>query len=216
MNRKSVFAGVAGVLILGFVIAGLVYKNPQAPGQAGTPGGGASAVERPGMPIKGFRDARVTIVEFLDPACGTCAQFYPLVNQLEQKYRGKVRVMVRYAPLHQGSDQVVRMLEAAHQQGRFWPALEALFASQRRWVVNHRAQPQHARGILNSVALDHQRLDADMHSAAVAGVIEQDLRDGQALGVRATPEFFVNGKPLPSFGYQQLERLVRDAVDEHY
>ncbi len=101
-------------------------------------------------------------------------------------------------------------------QGRFWPALEALFASQRRWVANHRAQPQFARGILNSVALDHQRLDADMHSAEVAGVIERDVRDGQALGVRATPEFFVNGKPLPSFGYEQLERLVRDAIDDNY
>jgi protein-disulfide isomerase len=216
MNRKIIFFTVAGLLVLGFVVVGLVYKSEHSADPQGAWGREASALMRPGAPFKGAEDARVTIVEFLDPACGTCAQFYPLVNQLERKYRGKVRVMVRYAPLHPGSDQVVRMLEAAHQQGRFWPALEALFASQRRWVVNHRAQPQRARGILKSVALDHQKLDADMHAAEVVAVVEQDVRDGQALGVRATPEFFVNGKPLPSFGYEQLERLVRSAVDENY
>jgi protein-disulfide isomerase len=215
MNRKSIFAGVAVLLALGFVAAGLLYKNHQSAGEDGARSRNASLVERSGAPTKGAENASVTIVEFLDPACGTCAQFYPLVNQLEQKYRGKVRVMVRYAPLHPGSDQVVKMLEAAHHQGRFWQALEVLFANQRRWVVNHRAQPQRARGILNSIAMDHPKLDADMHSAEATSAVEQDVRDGQALGVRATPEFFVNGTPLPSFGYEQLERLVKNAVDEN-
>ncbi len=173
-------------------------------------------MERVGAPVKGAADAKVTIVEFLDPACGTCAQFYPLVNGLMQQYGGKVRVMVRYAPLHPGSDQVVKMLEAAQRQGRFWQALEVLFSNQNRWVVNHRSQPLRARAILNSIAMDHAKLDVEMQSAEVTGAVKQDVRDGQALGVQATPEFFVNGKPLPSFGYEQLERLVREAVAANY
>lgn len=216
MNRNTIFLSVAGLLVLAFIAAGWLYRSQQPAEQGEIPGRNASLLERAEAPIKGAADARVTIVEFLDPACGTCAQFYPLVNQLEAKYRGQVRIMARYAPLHPGSEQVVRMLEAAHRQGRFWQALETLFANQRRWVVNHRAQPQHARGILNSIAMDHPQLDSDMHSAEVAGAVEQDVRDGQALGVRATPEFFVNGKSMPSFGYAQLERLVKDAVDENY
>jgi len=31
-----------------------------------------------------------------------------------------------------------------------------------------------------------------------------------------TPEFFVNGKPLPSFGYEQLRNLVNDALAAAY
>lgn len=216
MNRKLLFITAAGLLLLGFIGAGLLYKNYQSAAPDGAPGQNASVVERDGAPIKGAEDARVTIVEFLDPACGTCAQFYPLVNQLLQRYEGKVRVMVRYAPLHPGSDQVVNMLEAARQQGKFWNALELLFGNQRRWVVGHQAKPQHARGILNSIAMDQAKLDSDMHSAEVTRAVERDVRDGQALGVRATPEFFVNGKPLPSFGYEQLEQLVSDAVAANY
>lgn len=216
MNRKAIFASGAFMLILGFATTGFLFKNQQQSGPDAAPNNAAGALERAGAPSKGAEDARVTIVEFLDPACGTCAQFYPLVNRLESQYRGKVRVMVRYAPLHPGSEEVVKMLEAAHHQGRFWQALEVLFANQRRWVVNHRSQPERARGILKSMAMDHPKLDTDIESAEVTAAVEQDMRDLQALGVRATPEFFVNGRPMPSFGYQQLERLVRDAVEENY
>jgi protein-disulfide isomerase len=51
-----------------------------------------------------------------------------------------------------------------------------------------------------------------MASADVLGRINQDIADGQAVGVKATPEFFVNGKPMPSFGYEQLRGLVDEAV----
>jgi protein-disulfide isomerase len=216
MNQKSLFFTIGGLLVLGFIGTSLLYKNYQPAGQDESSGQNTSLVERPGAPIKGAGDARVTIVEFLDPACGTCAQFYPIIDQLLQRYEGKVRVMVRYAPLHPGSDQVVKMLEAARLQGKFWQALELLFRNQNRWVVNHQAQPQRARSILNSMAMDHARLDSDIQSSEVATAVEQDVRDGQALGIRATPEFFVNGKPLPSFGYKQLEQLVRDAVAANY
>jgi len=34
--------------------------------------------------------------------------------------------------------------------------------------------------------------------------------------VRATPQFFVNGKPLINFGYKQLTQLVEEAINEAY
>ncbi len=158
----------------------------------------------------------MTIVEFFDPACGTCAQFYPLVEDMVERSNGQVRLVARYAPLHEGSEQVVRMLEAARLQGQFWPALEALFVNQAGWVSNHRADPRRARAVLRSIPLDHEQLDADTNSAPVIEAVEHDVRDLQALGVRATPEFFVNGKPLPSFGYRQLENLVQQAREDQY
>ena len=216
MNRKTIFISVAGILILAFVMASLIYKNHQS-GLQGTSGGrNQSVVERQGAPIKGPVDAKVTIVEFFDPACGTCADFYPLVKKLIDQYPGKVRVMMRYAPLHKGSDEVVKMLEAAHLQGKFFPALELLFNNQQRWIVNHVSQPTRAQGILNGMALNHKELTVDMNGPVVTQAIQQDIKDGQALNISATPEFFVNGQPLPSFGYQQLSQLVKQAVDETY
>ncbi len=118
--------------------------------------------------------------------------------------------------MHTGSDQVVLMLEAAHRQGKYWQALELLFNNQQRWIVNHVSQPGRARSLLNAVALDHALLDADMTKPELINVVQEDIRDLQALGVRATPEFFVNGKPLPSFGYRQLAQLVKEAVEKAY
>jgi len=216
MTRKSIFISVAGILLVAFVMATLIYRNYQSslPGVSGVSDQGV--YERQGAPIKGPADARVTIVEFFDPACETCADFYPLVKQLMDRYPGKVRVMMRYAPLHTGSDQVVKLLEAAHLQGKFFPALELLFANQRRWVVNHVSQPDRALGILKGMALDHDKLQSDMNGPAVSQAIAEDVQAGQTLGVRATPEFFVNGRPLPEWGYEQLERLVERAVKENY
>lgn len=216
MNQKTIFISVAGILLLAFIIATMIYRNHQATVQNGATSQIQAIVERQGAATKGSADARVTIVEFLDPACGTCRDFLPYVQQLISQYPGKVRVMVRYAPLHPGSDQVVKILEAAHQQGKFWPALEILFNNQDRWVVNHTSQPMRALNILNTLDIDQEKLAADMNGAEIAKIIQQDIQDGQTLNVRATPEFFVNGRPLPSFGIAQLNQLVKEAVAEAY
>ena len=216
MNQKAIFISVGLVLLLAFGMATVIYKNHQATLQNETVSQNQSVVIRQGAPTKGPADARVTIVEFLDPACGTCRDFYPLVAKFIDQYPGKVKVMLRYAPLHPGSDQVVKMLEAAHQQGQFWPALELLFANQDRWIVNHTSQPVRALSILNSLDIDQKKLAADMNRAETNRVIQQDINDAQALNVRATPEFFVNGRPMPSFGYEQLSQLVKEAVADAY
>ena len=216
MSKKSIFISVAGILLLAFGLAVFIYKNHQSNLQGAGERGKLAVFERQSAPVKGPIDAKVTIVEFFDPACGTCADFYPLVNQLIDKYPGKVRVMMRYAPFHKGSDEVVRMLEAAHLQGKFFPALELLFANQRRWVVNHVSQPNRVRAILNGMALDHDRLAADVNQSVVSEAVQKDIRDVQEFNVQATPEFFVNGRSLPSFGFKQLNQLVEKAVEEAY
>jgi protein-disulfide isomerase len=210
MNRKILFISVAGLLVLAFAVAAVLFQQ-SASGRFDQ-----SVLERQGAPIKGPQDAKVTIVEFLDPACGTCRDFYPFVKKLIDQYPGKVRAMVRYAPLHPGSDQVVKMLEAARYQDKFWQALELLFFEQYRWVVNHRSQPSRAQAVLAALNLDQKRFLADMKRPEVVQAIEKDVQDGQTLNVRATPEFFVNGRPMPSFGYDQLSRLVEEAVADAY
>lgn len=216
MNRKFLFASGIALIVLVFVVATVLYQNQKISAQGSNLSKNQSALERDGAPVKGAVDARVTIVEFFDPACGTCANFYPLVKKLVDQYPGKVKAVMRYAPLHTGSDQVVKMLEAAHRQGKFWQSLELLFSNQHRWVSNHVSQPMRARALLNGLALDHDRLDIDMNLLEVSKVIRLDIQAGDVLNVRATPEFFVNGRSMPSFGYKQLSQLVKEAVDDAY
>ncbi len=108
------------------------------------------------------------------------------------------------------------MLEAAHMQGLFWPAVELLFNNQQRWVDHHVSNPQNALAGIKTLPLDHEKLMRDWQSVEVANVVTKDIQDGKLLKVRATPQFFVNGKPLVVFGYQELLELVDEAVVEAY
>jgi protein-disulfide isomerase len=212
MKQQRFFIVGAGLLVLALALGVLIYKSRSDDRTAQTAASNQLALTRADSPTFGNADAPVHIVEFLDPACGTCSDFYPFVKGLMAAHPGKIRLSVRYAPFHRGSDQVVKVLEAARLQGQFQQALEALFASQPVWVQNHVAQPDLIWAPLGGLGLDMERLRADMNSAEVAQRVQRDLADAASVGVTMTPEFFVNGKPLPKFGYEDLKSLVEDAV----
>ena len=164
--------------------------------------------------------ARVTLVEFMDPACGTCARFYPFVKQLMQQYQGKLKLVIRFLPFHPGSDKMVAILQAARKQDRFWQVLELMFASQSQWTVDHIARPEiffsflEQDGVNPGVNVDQIR--QDMQDPGIQVIIRQDLADGDALGADKTPAFYVNGKPLVDFGFRQLQALVDEEVQANY
>lgn len=212
MKQKTLFTVAVVCLLLGFIVAALLYnvEKEKPPGQyvaANNP-----ALVRMHSPTLGPADAPVVIVEFLDPACETCAAFYPLVKEIMAANPGKIRLVLRYAPFHKGSDQVVAALEASRRQGKFWQALEALLKTQGEWAPHHAAQVSLIWKHLEGVGLDLQQLRTDMMAPGIAGVIDQDLIDAQTLKVSKTPDFFVNGKPLPRFGIEPLKALVAEAL----
>ncbi len=66
--------------------------------------------------------------------------------------------------------------------------------------------------LLDGTGLDIERAKRDAAAPEIAGVLKQDGADIAAVGVRGTPTFFVNGKPLQKFGAQQLYDLVKEEV----
>ncbi len=215
-KQKQLFVFAVVFLLLVFAAGALVYKNQKANEAAQTYQRNKATFVREHSPVFGSPGAKVEIVEFLDPACETCKQFYPLVKKLMAANPERIRLYVRYAPFHNGSDQVVKILEAAHKQGKFWETLDAVFAAQASWAPNHRPQPQLVWNHIGGLGLDIARLNQDMNAPETERVIQQDLADAKTLNVTMTPEFFVNGRPLPSFGAEQLQELVRDALAAAY
>lgn len=215
-GRRNLFLVAAAALLLAFLVATLFYKSEktQAAQLAAAKNQPALASEQ--APKFGDPAAKVHIVEFLDPACETCASFFPEVKKLMAAHPDRIRLSVRHLPLHEGSDQAVRILEASRAQGKYLPTLEALYAAQDRWVVQHRVQPDQVWQALGGVGLDLERVRNDMNSPAVTRRLEQDMADAQAMGVKQTPEFFVNGRPMPSFGLQQLQDLVNEELRRAY
>jgi protein-disulfide isomerase len=212
MKQKTIF--ITALILLAALFAGGVqlYRSQKAQEAAATAAKNKESLARFHSPSLGRADAPVHLVEFFDPACGTCAAFYPLVKQMLAANREDIRLTVRYAPFHQGSDEVVKVLEASRKQGRYWQALEALLASQPGWVQHHQAQADLIWPYLAKAGLDTERLKIDMQSPDIARGIAQDVADARALSVTKTPEFFVNGRPLPSFGFDQLRTLVDEEL----
>jgi protein-disulfide isomerase len=174
----------------------------------------AAALASEHSPMLGAATAKVHIVEFLDPACETCAMFYPAVKQMLADNPDRIRLSIRHVPFHQGSEYVVRLLEASRKQDKYWQTLEALLASQAQWAPHHTVQPDLVWPALAGVGLNTDRLMADMNSPEVEQRMQRDIDDARALKVTATPEYFVNGRPLPSFGLQQLQVLVGEALQQ--
>jgi len=165
-------------------------------------------------PIIGPQNAPVTIVEFFDPACETCRAFYPVVKELMQQYPTEVRLVIRYAPFHQGSEQVVKLLESARRQDKYLAVLEAVLAAQPQWADHGNPNLELAYKAAEQAGLDMQRARADIAAPALDALVLQDVRDLTALKVEKTPTFFVNGRPLPSFGHKQLADLVAQEVSK--
>ncbi len=208
--RKEFTFTVAAALVAAISLAGC-GKPPSSDAEERAR---EAALASEHAPTVGDPGAKVHIVEFLDPACGTCAMFYPMVKCWMAEVPGQIRLSIRHVPFHDGVEYAVKVLEASRSQGKYWETLETLLASQRDWVQNHVVQQDKVLPAIASVGLDLERLEADMNSAEVQERMEKDLQDSKVLKVVATPEYFVNGRPLPSFGQEALANLVREELQK--
>ena len=214
-KQYLVVLGALG-LLAAFLIARYVYKAQRAEKAAAMAKTPDSPLTRGYAQSMGPADAKVVIVEFFDPACETCRDFAGPVKALVSAHSGKVRLVMRYAPFHEGSETIVQILEAARLQGKYWETLQAMFDSQKRWASHHAPQPDLIWQFLSSVGLDLERVRRDMNDPKILEIVRQDIADAQTMGVHQTPEYFVNGKALPSFGYEQLKALVASEVAAQY
>jgi protein-disulfide isomerase len=216
MRKQNIVLISIGFLILLFALSVYIYKSQQAKKYGFMARENASTFVREHSQTLGSDDAKVYLVEFFDPACETCSSFHSFVKQLMAVNPGKIRLVVRYAPFHDGSDYFVKILEAAGKQGKYWETLEVMYKTQGDWANHHNPQPQLIWKFLPYAGLDLGKIRNDMNDPEIAKLIQQDLADAKTLDVKKTPGFFVNGKPLTSFGYKQLQELVESEIKEKY
>lgn len=216
MNRNTLVVGAAALLLAAFAYGAHSYRSQKVAQVAAAPATLPPALVREGAVELGPADAKVVIVEFFDPACDTCAEFAPIMKSFVQDNPGKVKLVERYAPLHPGSREMVAILEAAKAQDRYWQVLDVMFANQSIWANHENPQPELIWDLLEKNGLDVAKLKTDMQDPAIAAAIAEDIADSKTMGVVQTPEFFVDGKALPTWGLQQLKDLVRSELAAQY
>ena len=214
ISRTSLVAVAVAVLVLGLVAATFLYESDNTEALQAETAARQAAFASEHSPTLGDPGAKVHIVEFLDPACETCALFYPMVKRWMAEVPGEIRLSIRHVAFHAGADYAVRTLEASRKQDKYWETLEALLASQHQWTQHHTVQPDRIAPAIAGVGLNMEQLMVDMDAMEVLQRIEQDKKDSILLKVSATPQYFVNGRPLLSFGQQQLADLIREELSK--
>ena len=201
LNLKISVALVAAFAVGVAVILGLGRDEDGSSGASGD----APVVREDSHRLATAPDGRVTLVEFLDFECESCAAAYPFVEELRQRYDGQVTFVARYFPLpgHANAENAAVAVEAAAQQGRFEDMYHQMFETQAQWGERQDSQAEVFRGFAEEMGLDMAAYDAAVADPATLERVQQDRADGLDLGVEGTPTFFLNG-----------ERLEVDSADD--
>lgn len=204
MNNKKVFIISLSLVLLSFAILFVWYTNKE---KTQVQAAATTNLLRETAMSLGNPQSAVKVVEFFDPECESCRYFHPYLKSLVQEYGDRVHFVFRYAPFHGNSKMVVKILEASRAQDKYWQTLDALYQSQPQWGDHHHPRPELIWNFIQPV-VDVEKIRVDMNNPEFDKLIEQDLRDGAALGVRMTPSFFVNSDPLSRFSYEALKELI--------
>jgi protein-disulfide isomerase len=156
--------------------------------------------------LRGDPAAPVTIVEFSDFQCPFCARVQPTLQQVLEKYQGRVNLSYRDFPLstiHPNATKAGEAARCAGEQGKFWEYHDRLFADISK--LDPKSLAEHAR----SLGLDGGKFDACLESGKFRPLVERDQQEGAQAGVTGTPGFFINGVALS--GAQpaaEFERII--------
>ena len=155
---------------------------------------------------KGPADASVTLVEFGDYQCPTCAAFHPVVDTLLELHPEDLRIVFYHIPLvsvHPNAIHAAMAAEAAGEAGRFWEMHDLLMVNQAEWARENDPYPLFSE-YAERLGIDVDQFRSAVKSDHIRAIIDADIRAAARLGVGSTLTFFVNDKPI-----RQLPRSLR-------
>lgn len=160
-------------------------------------------------PFKGGADAKVTIVEFSDFQCPFCSKGAQLISELEKKYGSKIKIAFKNYPLpfHTQARGAAEVALCAKEQDikYFWKMHDSMFADQSKLDNTSLYETAKKNGI------NVEKLKNCVESKSLVTKIEADIADGNSVGVKSTPTFFVNGQLIS--GAQPIE-VFSEVIDE--
>lgn len=209
---KQLFSTVQGSILVGSILISLSIlissvpttttaetQTGTQPSQPSNPSGKAN-IDVGRLPIKGNKDAKVTIVEFADFRCPFCERFFKdAESSLMKDYvdTGKVKYAFRhYAFLGQESVWAAEASECANEQGKFWDFHDWLYNNQAPESDLEYYSKDNLTKYASSIGIDTNQFASCLNSDKYAKQVQDDLSAGQQAGVNGTPTLFINGIPI--------------------
>jgi protein-disulfide isomerase len=157
-------------------------------------------------PTMGPANAKVTLVAFSDFQCPFCSRAVPTLKQVEDQYKGRIRVAFKNMPLpfHEHAHLAAEAALAANEQGKFWEMHDKLFANQQNLT-----RPDLEK-YAEELGLNMAKFKAALDSGKFKERVDREAKEGNAVGATGTPTFFVNGHIL--VGAQPIDAF-KTAID---
>ena len=217
MKRYLPFVIIAAVAVLAIGAGALFYRAKRGAVATGgvtrpsTSQGGAELLH-----VRGQPGAPVTLEEFGDFECPSCATTSEVISKLEQDYGPRLRVVWRNFPLemHPHAMEAALAAEAAGLQGRFWEMHDLLYKDQAVWSKALDVHPffnMYAR----SLRLDVERFARDSTGDVVRARVLSNREEGVSRGVKNTPTLFINDRQVRAFfSPERLHEAIDAALAE--
>lgn len=166
-------------------------------------------IDTTGAPFKGPADAPVTMTLFTDFECPYCRQIIPLLDEVLEKNPKTVKLSFKNMPLkfHKLAEPSAKAALAAHEQGKFWPFHDKLFAEQK-------LTEETIKKTAVDLKLDIPRFEKDMESPGVQSKLQKDMLDAQSAGVTGTPTVFINGRTPRQRNLEGFQAIIDDELQK--
>jgi len=178
-----------------------------------------SKMQLANAPIRGNKQAPVTVVEYTDFQCPFCQVGYQVMRQqIMKEYPDKVRWVYKSLPLksiHPWAETAAIGAECAHLQGedKFWTMHDTLFDHQKEITV--RNINDKVVDFAKAAGLAPQKFAACFKGRESLNVVNKDLKEAEDLNIPGTPAFVINGRLIPSADYDSIKQSIEEALKKH-
>lgn len=220
MKIETKVLGIILIITLVLLFGGIFFLSRNQPSTGTVEGESIVQIDyNKGQKI-GSDSAKIKVVEFSDFECPACLSAEPNVKKLRSDYsEQEVQLIYRHFPLtqHIHSRQVATLAEAAGQQGKFWEMHDKLFETQTQWTILSKDDATaFFLSLAKNLGLDENKIKQDLEENAYKLKIEDDIAEGQRLGVNSTPTFFVNGRKLNLKVFDDLNTVVAQELKNNF
>jgi len=220
-NKKLVFGSLVAIIVLFIVIIFFYQSEKQNKHIKSVEDAEEFEIKHKELLLRdysfkmGDNKKDISVVEFLDPECESCAIYSLVVKKLYKEYYKDIQIVIKYLDNHKNSKFTIQMLEAARVQGKYEEVLNMMFEKHSLWASHYQNtdKPELLWQFLESIPdLDIEKLKEDMKNPQINEIIAQDRKDAEALQVRGTPTLYVNGVLLEKLTQKALFDLVEKEI----
>lgn len=158
------------------------------------------------------KNSKVTLIQYGDFQCPSCATVSPKLNALAKKYGEKITIIYRNFPLsiHPNALSAAAAAEAAGLQGKYWEMHDLLYEKQTEWgSANATERTEFYKKYAKEVGVkDEEKFIADMKSSNISKKIAFDKALGVDAKITGTPSFFLNGEEIKNDVWGDDEALA--------